>query len=217
MKLTIAEEITLLRLHDNDGSLLRIPDWSARYSMSGALLMELAEAGRIDSDLKKLYIVSTEPIGHPLVDDVLQSIASDPTQRDIRYWIELITDQADEIHEDAINGLVEKGVVERQDTKLLWVFKARKYPIIDGAADQEVKIRLFDVLMSNSIPSPRDVIVINLAVASGILDALVPPNEMKRLSDRIEQVRALNLIGQNVVNAIRDIEVAIAIATAPLF
>ena len=179
--------------------------------------MQFAEAGRIDTDLTQLIVINRDPLHHTLADSVLDTIAAEEEAKDIRYWIEYLSDQSDEIRQDALNGLISKGVLESQDARFLWVFKSRKYPIIDGRQEREVKLRLMEVLFSDAIPSPRDVILLCLAHATGILNVLLPAHELVRLSDRIEAIRQLDLIGQNVVNAIRDIEVSLAISTAPLF
>ena len=215
--LTIAEEVVLLQLHDDDGTFINVTDWSHRYAMGGAILMELAEAGRIDSDLKKLYATRNEPIGQKIADEVLTEISNFSERRSIRYWVEFVSERADEIRSEAIDGLLHKGIIEQQDTHFLWVFRSRRYPVIDGRAEKEAKLRLYELLFSDNVPSPRDVILLCLVHATGILNALVPANQLETLTDRIEQVRSLDLIGQDVVSAIKDIELSIAIATAPLY
>lgn len=215
--LTIAEEVVLLQLHDEDGTFIHVTDWSNRYAMSGAILMELAEAGRVDSDLEELYATQTEPIGQTVADEILTEIANLTERRTIRYWVEFVSERADDIRDEAIAGLLSKGVIERQDTRFLWVFRSRRYPVVDGRTEKEVKLRLYELLFSDSIPSPRDVILLCLVHATGILSALLPPDQLEPLTDRIEQIRSLDLIGQDVVSAIKDIELSIAIATAPLF
>ena len=52
-----AEEIVLLLLSDDDGRFARVPSWSLEYSLAGAVLMDLALEGRIDTDLDKLVLV----------------------------------------------------------------------------------------------------------------------------------------------------------------
>ena len=215
--LTIAEEVVLLQLHDEDGTFIHITDWSNRYAMSGAILMELAEAGRIDSDLEELHATHYKPIGQKVADEVLAEIANLAERRTIRYWIEFVSERADDIRDEAIEGLLQKGIIERHDTRFLWVFRSRRYPVVDGRAEKEVKLRLYELLFSDSIPSPRDVILLCLVHATGILNALLPADQLETLTDRIEQIRSLDLIGQDVVSAIKDIELSIAIATAPLF
>ena len=215
--LTIAEEVVLLQLHDDDGTFIHVTDWSHRYAMGGAILMELAEAGRIDSDLEELYATNNKPIGQKIADEVLAEVANLSKRRSIRYWVEYASERADEVRNEAIAGLLSNGIIEQRDTRLFWVFRSRRYPVIDGRTEKEVKLRLYEILFSDNIPSPRDVILLCLVHATGILNALVPPDQLETLTDRIDQIRSLDLIGQDVASAIRDIELSIAISTAPLY
>ena len=72
-----------------------------------------------------------------------------------------------------------------------------------------------EVLLSDEIPDPRDIVIIGLADATGIFKNMLSSKELERVSDRIEQVRRLDLIGQAMTQAIRDIEVSIATAVQP--
>ena len=74
-----------------------------------------------------------------------------------------------------------------------------------------------EVLFGNDIPDPRDVVIICLADACGILRELLSARELERASERIDQVRRLDLIGQAVSNAVWDIQSSIALAMHPTF
>ena len=65
-------------------------------------------------------------------------------------------------------SLVERGILERREEKFLWVFRARRYPMVDGKVEREAKRRIADVLFSDEIPDPRDVALICLADACEI-------------------------------------------------
>ena len=83
-------------------------------------------------------------------------------------------------------------------------------PAIDGKAEREVKLRIMGVLFSDEIPDPRDVMIICLVDACGIFNELLSRSELPNATERIEQVRKLDLIGQAMTQAIRDIEVSVA-------
>ena len=63
--LRFAEEITLLLLND-DGTFVHVPSWSLNYALAGGVLMDLALENRIDTDLEKLVLVDSTPIGDSL-------------------------------------------------------------------------------------------------------------------------------------------------------
>ena len=207
--LRFAEEIILLLLNDDDGRFARVPSWSLNYALAGGVLMDLALENRIDTDLEKLVLVDATPVGDSLLDHTLADIESEEGQ-DARYWVERTAGRADLIREEALARLVSRGILESQDDRFLWVFRSRRYPSVDGTAEREVKLRILEVLFSDQIPSPRDVVIICLADACGIFRILLSRQELSNASARIEQVRKLDLIGQAMTQAIQDIELSIA-------
>lgn len=214
--LSYVEEMLLLLLHDEDGSFIRVPDWTLRYALSGAVLMELAFLNRIDCDLDKLFVIKEESTGDKILDSILKDIVSEKESQAIRFWVERTAVHAEAIREQALRHLIERGILEEKERKFLWVFNSRRYPVVDGTAEKEVKLRIFEVLFSDVIPDPRDVVLICLAYACGVMKALMGPRELDRAQERIDQVRSLDLIGQSVANAIWDIEVSISAASTPI-
>ena len=206
--LRFAEEIILLLL-DDDGRFARLPSWSLHYALAGGVLMDLALENRIDTDLEKLVLIDSTPVGDSLLDPTLADIAAG-AESDARYWVGRTASRGEELRDEVLRRLVELGILERRDDNFLWVFRARRYPTIDGKVELEVKLRIMGVLFSDEIPDPRDIVVICLADACGIFNELLTSREIESVAPRIEQVRRLDLIGQATTQAIRDIEVSIA-------
>lgn len=207
--LRFAEEIILLLLNDKDGTFARVPYWSLNYALAGGVLMDLALENRIDTDLENLVLVDESPLGDSLLDPTLADIAANE-QRDPKHWVEQTASHADTIREEALARLVDNGILERRDDRFLWVFKSRRYVAVKGEAEREVKRRIMEVLFSDSIPDPRDVVIICLADACGIFDKLLTKQELEMASDRIKQVRQLDLIGQAMSQSIQDIEMLVS-------
>ena len=216
MKLRFAEEITLLMLSDAEGEFVRVPGWSMQCAFAGAVLMDLALENRIDTDLKRLVLIDPTPIGDDLLDPTLALIAQSTETHDARRWVDHLADGAEVIRERALSRLVERGILRREEDRFLWVFQSRRYPVVDGEAEREVKLRIMEVLFSNEIPDPRDIVLICLVDACGILRELFTAKELERASERIEQVRKLDLIGREVSQAVWDIETSLALTMHPL-
>ena len=213
--LRFAEEVMLLLLHDENGRFERVPDWSLGYALGGGVLMDLALENRIDTDLDNLILVDDTPLGDSLLDATLADIAAAEDKRDARFWVERTAGRADEIREEALSRLVHSGILEVQEDRFLWVFRSRRYPVVDGRAEREVKLRIMEVLFSDEIPDPRDVVIICLADACALFRQLLSKQELERASKRIEQVTRLDLIGQAMSQAIRDIQLSIALLSQP--
>lgn len=213
--LRFPEEIILLLLDDESGKMATFRDWSLRYALAGAVLMELALEHRIDSDLNELTLIDPTPLDDPMLDKSLAEIAADKESRQVRFWVDKISVYGDDLREIVLTRLVDRGILERQEELFLWVFKSRRYPQIDKNPEREVKLRIMEVLFSDIIPDPRDVVIICLADACGIFNAILSERELEYARTRIEEVRGLDLIGQAVSKAIWDIDNSLAYAMQP--
>ena len=204
--LRFAEEVLLLLLQDTGGRFARVPDASLRYALGGAVLMDLALENRIDTDLRKLVLVDATPTGDALLDPSLAEVATAEGVHDARHWVERLAARAGDIRSAALERLVERGILERSADRFLWVFRARRYPVVDGEAEREVKLRIFDVLFADNLPGPRDVVLICLADACGLFRALLSEEQLAAARPRLQQVRKMDLIGQAVAAAIADLD-----------
>ena len=198
------EEILLLLLRDEGGKFVAVPGIALDNALAGGVLMDLALENRIDTDPERLILVDSTPVGDSLLDPTLAAIAAGE-QRDALYWVGQTALRAAEIRREALARLVERGILEHDEGRFLWVFRSRRYPIIDGRTEREVKLRILGVLLSDDIPDPRDIVIIGLADACGLLPELLPKGEYDKARARISQVRKLDLIGQATSRAIHDI------------
>lgn len=215
--LTFAEEILLLALDDETGKFVRMGTQGLGYPLAGAVLMDLALRSKIDADLEKVMVIDTGSTGEPLLDGPLAQIASSDQPYSARQWVGRLVPGAQEIEDAALDRLVERGILRCEDKKILWVFSERRYPTVDDTEEKEVKRRLVDILMSDEIPTPRDVAMIALVDACDLLGAVLSAREVERVAPRVEQVRKLDLIGQAMTDAVRALrlEIAKSISGAP--
>lgn len=199
--LRYAEQIVLLLADVGSGQFTRVPDWSMRCALAGAVLMDLAMENRIDTDPEQLYLVDASPVGDDLLDPTLAEIAASEA-RGTRYWVRHTADRAHRIRARVLERLVERGILQRREGRFLWVFPSQHYPTADPAADRDVKRRIMAVLFSDDIPDPRDAAVVGLADTAGLLRGLLSRRELDQVASRIVQVRKLDLIGRVVSRAV---------------
>ena len=214
--LTFTEEIMLLML-DDDGVYRPVRGSAVEYILVGAVLMDLAFAKRIDTDPEQLMVTDPTPTGNSLLDRTLERIADAGETMSTKVWMEVLArEQAADIRQQAMSTLIERGIVEAKDGHFRIFRSIRRYPTIDERIEREAKLRLKDVLLSDDTPEPRDVAMIGLLDACGILDAIFSESEMKRARPRIKQLRMMDLIGREVGSVVTDIEESITMAMAPL-
>jgi Golgi phosphoprotein 3 len=199
---TFSEEFLLLALSDPKGGFVREPPERFDNALAGAILMDLALLNRIDTDIDHLILVEALPTGDALLDKVLAAIREYPDSKSTAYWIEEIRYRIDEFREVLIGRLVARGMVQREDKKLLGIFPQTRYAVPSGSEAREVRERLRKLILSDDIPDPRDILLISLLVSCNLVDRLFSRAETGGVQDRIEQISQMDLIGQAVFKTI---------------
>jgi len=215
--ISFAEELLLLALDDEKGKFYSIPFMTLEYALAGAILMELAIQNKIDTDLKHLMLVADEPTGDELFDKVLAIISKEPKTLNAKFWIREISKAIPNLREILLQRLIEKGIITRSEHKILWVFCKRCYPKLDDREIKEVRTRIREIVLSDIIPSPRDIALITLLDTCNLIDKIFTTSELEKAEKRIEQIAKMDLIGQALSQAVSDVYkmVNLAVASAP--
>ncbi len=216
--LGFVEEIVLLQLDETQGGLADLPQAAAEIVLAGAAVMELALLNRVDSDLERLFVVDVAATGDEMLDDVLAQLADgDAGDLTARSAIERITANVETYRQLALRRLVAKGILREENGRHFWVFRTRRYPVLDDREQREVRARLRQVLLSDEIPDPRDVVLICLIDACDLLGLVLSADEIAATKARVEQLGQLDLIGQAVTRAVAEIRFLIRHAAAPVY
>jgi hypothetical protein len=206
MVLTMPEEILLLLLDDETGKPVGLPGPAGDLALAGAILMELALAGRIDTDLDRLVVVQQRPTGDALLDGVLARLATGAAERTSRWWIQDLAKSGPAFRTEILDRLVAAGVLRRIEDRFLWVFPERRYPKAPGRAETaEVRRRLRGVLLEDDIPDPRDALLIGLARAAGLVPLVLDEAEAAQAAARVDQVAGLEELSRSLSAATRDV------------
>ena len=208
--LRFAEEIVLLLLDEERGALISaLPSHSLDIILAGAVLMDLALEGRIDTDLTQLSVADSTPLDDDLLDPTLADIARDSEIHAVNFWLAHTAKQGSEIRDRTIARLVKRGILEAEDDALILLTRAvsrsRRYPSIDGNVIEEVKLRIMRVLFSDEIPDPRDIVLICLVDACDMFEGLLSKVELEETRERINTLRKMDLIGQAVTRAVQQL------------
>ena len=204
--LRFAEELLLLLIDEKRGDLVPIPEWPLACALAGAILTDLELESRIDTDPDRLMLLDPTPLDDELLDPVLADVAMAGETRNARVWVEQVADRGDEIRDRTLACLVTRGILEGQEDGFVSlqpsVSRTRRYPSLDPAAREDVRLRVMRVLFSDDIPDPRDVVIIGLADACGVFERLLSPTEYAEAQARIALLGRMDLIGRAVAEAI---------------
>ncbi|MBX3232317.1 MAG: GPP34 family phosphoprotein [Labilithrix sp.] len=199
----IAEELLLLLLDDESGSVSAHRDVGRAYVrpvLGGALLAELAlggniqigEAGLLRSG--KVTLTNAPYPADPLLVDAAATIAEAP-----RSAGELVNRLGKDAFEMLARRLVDRGILERREDKVLWFFPRTRWPALDSSYERELRLRLAASFDDGAVVEPRIGTLIALLHAIGKAHHLAPmePGEASRRAKRIAE-------GNWAAKAVRD-------------
>jgi golgi phosphoprotein 3 len=210
--LTLADEIVVLMLDDDKGTIRPACAGGANIAIAGGMLMELALLGRIDTDLTSLFIVDPKPVGDELLDDALRKVAAEPEKRSSTWWIERLGLHSGDLSKGVLERLVQAGILRAEDRQFLWVFSRRAYPQNTGREEREAKARLVSMIFDDAVPDPRDTLLLGLADSTGVLSAILSPEDMRKASSRIADIVRMEEINRSVGAVEANLRAALAAA-----
>ena len=204
-KLSLSEELLLITLDDESGKLLdSIKPFSFDIAIAASLIMELTLKGKLDTDAKKLFVVSSEETGDAILDQALAIIVAEKNSLSTSDWLSRFAHYGDILSDKIIESLVNKGVVQLVEKRLLWVLKTRAYPATSGIEESEVRSRIMQLLNNDEIPNPSDALLIGLLRATGIMNRLLSSTELVRLQNRIDQIANLEEINRSLSASVQE-------------
>ena len=201
---SIPEEVLLLCLDDETGRPVGPPDATVDLALAGALLMQLALDGRVDSDLDRVFVARRDPLGDSLLDPVLVRIGAQSPAQDSGWWMAELGRDAAPLRRALLERLVARGILRRVEGRRLLVLRDARHPKADVAVPEAIRSRLRAVLLEGGIPEPRDSLMVGLCRATGLIAFLLSEEEEAGAGPRIAAVAGLEEMGRALIAASRD-------------
>ena len=184
--IALAEELLLLAYDDQTGKATgsRI---GLDLGMSAAVLVDLALAGRIAYVDGYLKVIDPSPIGDPIADAVLAKAADDEPHTPAQ-WLQRLRHR---LRTRVLEDLVARGVIRDVDETQLGAIHVHRYPTTDPAYEAEIRRRLADALVGDSICDERTAALATLLVSCRMEPALrLPAEDAVRAHERLEAIAA---------------------------
>ncbi len=215
MLLNCAEELILLAIDDQTNSFYRITSINFNVALIGALLMDLALRKRIDVNLEGIYVLSTEPTGDRFLDAILENLIETEAGNQPAALVGQLYNSMGHLKDKLLQDLEEKGIIKVSQCKVLWLFKKRRYPVIDQKEEEEVLSRIRKTVLTDVDPEPRDLALIALLNICNLMDKIFTQEELEQRSERLEQLKKQDLISPAVKRIIGEMQVLITTSYTP--
>ncbi len=166
----IVEDLALLLLDDETGT--PAGAGTLHYTLGGAVLVELALLGAIETDGSKVHAVrgnDVTDLADPLLEAAYAKVAEKP-----RAVQSVLLAVGGDLWNPVVDRLIERGLIRREKKRVLGLFKMNTLPADDTKRETEIREQIRAVLVDGASPDTRTAALTALLSASGALPSLRP-------------------------------------------
>lgn len=196
------EEVVLLAVDESSGGLRSTREFGTAYALVGAVFFDLALARKIDTGTEAIHILDRSPTGSATLDRVLAAMAQRGDFTSVRQWIDEIFHRRDDLEGEALHSLISLGLLRHEKSKRLWIIDVERFPMADNRPQQDVRLRLADAILSDTIPGTRDIMLVSIAEPCGLLGYVLTEAQLAARQQRIQMLCNLETISRKVADAI---------------
>ena len=208
--ITLPESLILLAIDDDSGR-LDSNSGALDLALAGAVLTELLLRGDVTLINGNLIAVESSRPDDDVLDAALTAIrASRP--RDSKHWVKNLGKI--QIRNRLLDRLIERGIIRREEHRILWVFPADRFPTEDAAPERALRqaIRAIVIEGATVTPQPRTAALIALLTSANLTGMVFDRDERNHYKNRIDAVASGELMGEAVATAVKDAQAAVTAA-----
>jgi len=211
--LFLHEEIMLLALRDERGTIASGTMY--QYAIGAAVLSELLLNKRIaveESKKKKLVnLISSQPLGEPLIDQCLEKISNAKRRASLQTWVSWFAGVKNLKHRVA-QQLCDRGILRATEDTIFLLFSRKIYPELNPVPERRLIERLRQAIFTDSGDvDPRTVVLVSLANSTGLLKVVFDKKELKGRKARIKEIIDGEITGKAAKEAIQAMQAAIMV------
>lgn len=204
--LSMLEEVVLLAVDEKTGHLESPGGFGVAYALAGAVFFDLALARKIDTDTETIRILDPNPTGNAIWDRVLDQMRRHPETKTVRDWIEALFRRNDDLEGEALASLIAQGILRLEKSKRLWIIDVERFPVVNDGPRKHVRERLAQAILTNEIPDTRDIMLVSIAAACGLLPFALSEAQVEARKERIQVLCNLETISRKVADAIGGLD-----------
>ncbi len=208
MTLNLVEQLTLLALDDEKGTFLTDALYFG-HAIGGTILMQLVSDNLIQIENKKLIPISETKLDDLIFGPYLSAIQESKKPRSLEHWMSYFSSHASKTTNACVETLMAKGLLEKQESKLLWVFTQKKYPAVDSSLENDLKKRLLKIAESRQKPNEDDLLLIQLIEICELGKTVYGKENNKRYKTLLKNLVKENKLSNDISNQIQATQAAI--------
>ncbi|OEK00979.1 hypothetical protein BFP97_05400 [Roseivirga sp. 4D4] len=211
MNLDLLEEYLLIALDDSKGQFV-IDSTHLHYGFAGAVLLELALREKVSISGEYVRVNDSSAVTEVALNKALEYIGEKAKSSKVKDVINGLAKQANDLKQDVLQRLINKGILKKEEHKILWLIPNNKYPASDMTPENKVRERIKAVMLYGAKSEPRDIMLLSLIDVSDLTkEAFRDKEDYKKVKKKIKEVTQDVKISGAINKSIREIQAAIMI------
>lgn len=213
--LSLSEELLLLAVHDEKGSVILSTTALLPYGIASTILLDLKYHKKIEFVDEKLNLLSFSPTGVDFLDDMLIIIKNEEKSHKIRWWIRKLANSYSSVRKMIFNHLVEAGILQRESHNFLFMVDFFRYPTLNPVPELETRDKIHKSVLMGIAPDEKLSALISLMYFCGLVKEVFPSDLRKTAKKNILQI----IDSEKMSNYLNDIvtELSVVIASDTTF
>ncbi len=208
--LTLYEDLYLLALDDEKGNFFSFTRKAIAYPLAGAILAELALAGKLGLGEKLRLVASgAEPAGDPILDGVWEQFRLSEKPRKPAYWVHRLSEEPQRLRLIMGERLVQKNVL-LQDEKRFYRPAGGVQQAQAAAPDKyQMKLRLRASVLSTGESDLRSLVLLKMVAAGDLLGLVFTLDEIEMAGRMIQKQFLTAALQSTIMQVVEEIEQAV--------
>lgn len=213
--LTLAEKLLLIALDDQTGKMNMNASQSISYGLAGAIIMELTMEGYLEYKDSKLYIRQNVDCKDELLHDCLHYLhdkfyGKTPKLQRVVQTLGMHISWHKK-HLPFIERLIEKGILTKDEQKVLFFFTKNVYPSTNSGKEDSIREKVRKAVLSNGEEEVEEHIfcLIGLLKACQLDKQLFTKEEYKQAKGTINAMMKSSPHGKAVSETVQAMQAAV--------
>jgi Golgi phosphoprotein 3 len=213
--LTLTEELLLLAIHDDKGTIIFASSANIPYGLGATIILDLVEKNQIILENNKVIFQNSNKTDIDFLDfslNILKSIKTDPNKNELtlKQAILSLSHKYLEIQNLILDNLVITGILKRELSKFMFMIKFSKYPTLDPAEELKTRDQIYKAVLLGIEPNNRLRTLISLIYICHLIDEVFPKRHRETARKNILEIMESDSISKVVSEIISEVSILIA-------
>src|SRR5271157_230325 len=202
--LNISEELLILCISNDKGSITNSAKSVLPHGLAGAVLADLALTSKIQIKDDRLLLSGLIPTGEALSDEIMTALSNEKKPRKLKHWVDNLGHKHN--IKSVVKRLVERHVIRIEQKRYLWVIPYELYPQQDASAKYWVKQHLRSIVLAGEKAESADIALLGLLRACRLLSLVFTHDEYKAAEKQVNELTEGEVFGEAIAKVLADNE-----------